>query len=56
MEGAFGVHKTAYGLQKIKAKSKANEIVWVFFGVMTANAVTIAKRKAANPPPKLQVA
>jgi len=51
MEGAFGTHKTAYGLQKVKAKSKANEIVWVFFGVMTANAVNIAKRKRANPLP-----
>ncbi|MDN5203169.1 transposase [Fulvivirgaceae bacterium BMA10] len=55
MEGAFGIHKTAYGLHKIKAKNKINEVVWVFFGVMTANAVIMAKRKA-NSPPLQQVA
>ena len=50
MEGSFGVHKTSYGLDKIKAKNKQNEIVWVFFGVMTANAVRISKRMALDPP------
>jgi len=37
MEGAFGTHKTAYGLQKVKAKSKPNEIIWVFFSVILTN-------------------
>ena len=49
MEGSFGVHKISYGLDKIKAKNKQNEIVWVFFGVMTANAVRISKRMALDP-------
>jgi hypothetical protein len=44
MEGSFGTEKEHYGLQKIKARTKENEILWVFFGVHTANAVRIAKR------------
>jgi hypothetical protein len=44
MEGSFGTEKEHYGLQKIKARTKENEILWIFFGVHTANAVRIAKR------------
>ncbi len=44
MEGSFGTEKEYYGLQKIKARTKENEILWIFFGVHTANAVRIAKR------------
>lgn len=54
MEGSFGVHKISYGLNKIKAKNMKNEILWVFFGVMTANAVKMSKRMALGPP--LQIA
>ncbi len=50
LEGSFGTHKISYGLGKVKAKSMKNEIVWVFFGVMTANAVKISKRTAQAPP------
>jgi hypothetical protein len=46
MEGSFGTEKEYYGLQKIKAKTKENEMLWIFFGVHTANAVRIAKRLA----------
>jgi hypothetical protein len=46
MEGSFGTEKEHYGLQKIKARTEKNEILWVFFGVHTANAVRIAKRIA----------
>jgi len=49
MEGSFGVHKVSYGLDKIKAKNKKNEMMWVFFGVMTANAAKISKQKASAP-------
>src|SRR4030043_1132080 len=45
MEGSFGTEKEYYGLQRIKARTKATEILWIFFGVHTANAVRIAKRK-----------
>lgn len=44
MEGSFGTEKEHYGLQKIKAKTDKTEILWIFFGVHTANAVRIAKR------------
>jgi hypothetical protein len=44
MEGSFGTEKEYYGLQKIKARTQKNEILWIFFGVHTANAVRIAKR------------
>jgi len=50
MEGSFGTHKTAYGLDKIKAKGQEREMVWVFFGVMTANAVKISKKISEGPP------
>lgn len=46
MEGSFGTHKQHYGLGKIKARGEKREILWVFFGVMTANAVLMGKRLA----------
>ena len=53
MEGSFGTEKEHYGLQKIKARTKQNEILWIFFGVHTANAVRMinkVKRKELQPP------
>ena len=46
MEGSFGTEKQHYSLDKVKARTKLNEILWIFFGVHTANAVRIAKRMA----------
>jgi hypothetical protein len=43
MEGSFGTEKQHYSLDKIKARTKLNEILWIFFGVHTANAVRISK-------------
>jgi hypothetical protein len=48
MEGSFGTEKEYYGLQKIKARTELNEILWIFFGVHTANAVRIAKKLAVS--------
>ena len=48
MEGSFGTEKEHYGLKRIKARTELNEILWIFFGVHTANAVRIAKRLAAS--------
>jgi len=48
MEGSFGTEKEHYGLQKIRARTELNEILWIFFGVHTANAVRIAKRLAIS--------
>lgn len=51
MEGCFGDHKEHYGLKKIKVKGENREKLFVFFAVMTANAVKISKRK--QPPSHL---
>jgi len=53
LEGSFGNEKNHYGLRKVKALSEGTEKVWVFFGIMTANAVLISKRK---PPEQRQAA
>jgi len=53
VSGSFGNEKNNYGLRKIKALSEGTEKVWVFFGIMTTNAVLISKRK---PPDQLQKA
>lgn len=45
LEGSFGNEKEHYLLAKNKARSPDNEQVWLFFGVHTANAVLIAKRR-----------
>ena len=50
MEGKFGHHKQAYGLDKIKARSATSELVWVFFGIMCANMVAIGDRIAEATP------
>lgn len=49
MEGSFGTHKNHYSLNKIKARTEQTELLWIFFGIHTANAVEIGKRiKAAE--------
>lgn len=45
LEGSFGNEKEHYLLAKNKARSPDNEQVWLFFGIHTANAVLIAKRR-----------
>jgi transposase, IS5 family len=40
MEGVFGTNKDFYGLRRIRV-----EKLMIFFGIMTANAVKIAKRR-----------
>ncbi len=44
MEGAFGTQKNHYTLDKVKARTEENEILWIFFGIHTANATEISKR------------
>jgi IS5 family transposase len=57
MEGVFGTNKNFYGLGKIKVKGEKREKLMIFFGIMTANAVLIAKRRKANEsPPKKKAA
>ncbi len=45
LEGSFGNHKNHYGLNKVKARNEANERVWIYFGVFTANAVQVANQR-----------
>lgn len=39
LEGSFGTQKEHYNLRKVKARTKETEILWIFFGIHTANAV-----------------
>jgi len=44
LEGSFGKEKEHYHLKKIKAKTKPTEILWIFFGIHTANCLEIGRR------------
>ena len=44
MEGAFGKHKNHYNLRSINARTSKTELLWIFFGIHTGNAVEIGKR------------
>jgi hypothetical protein len=48
LEGSFGNEKNHYLLDKIKARNQQTEILWIFFGVMTANAVQMGRRIAMS--------
>ena len=39
LEGCFGTQKQHYSLSRIKARNRKTEILWIFFGIHTANAV-----------------
>ena len=44
LEGSFGNEKEHYNLRKIKARTKTTEMLWIFFGIHTANALEIGRR------------
>ncbi len=44
IEGSFGNEKNHYQLGKIKARTQGNEKVWIFFSLLTCNAMQVAKR------------
>lgn len=46
MEGSFGTQKEHYGLKCIKARTKLTEILYIFFGIHTANVVQLVRRKS----------
>jgi len=46
LEGSFGNEKNHYFLQKIPARNDITESCWIFFGIFTRNAVTMADRIA----------
>ena len=39
LEGSFGTQKQHYSLSKIKARNRKTEILWIFFGIHTANSI-----------------
>ena len=45
MEGSFGTQKEHYGLKRIKARTKQTEILYIFFGIHTANVVHLVRRE-----------
>lgn len=44
MEGSFGKQKEHYDLRRVKARTKRTEILYIFFGIHTANVVQLADR------------
>ena len=44
MEGSFGTQKEHYDLKRVKARTKRTEILYIFFGIHTANVVQLADR------------
>ena len=54
LEGSFGNEKNHYQMNKIKAKTEDNEKAWIFFSLLTCNAMQIAKRIQAAEKEKLK--
>ena len=48
MEGSFGTQKEHYGLKRIKARTRLTEILYIFFGIHTANMVQLVRREASE--------
>lgn len=44
MEGSFGTQKEHYVLRRVKVRTKRTEILYIFFGIHTANVVQLADR------------
>lgn len=44
MEGGFGTQKQHYSLLKVQARKQATEVLWIFFGIHTANAVKMIEK------------
>lgn len=50
LEGSFGTQKQHYSLARIRARNRKTEILWIFFGIHTSNAVLMIDKvyKRAN--------
>ena len=44
LEGSFGTQKQHYSLAGIKARNRKTEILWIFFGIHTANAILMIEK------------
>ena len=49
MEGSFGTQKRHYSMSRIKARKKETEILYIFFGIHTANVAHLAERLMERP-------
>lgn len=45
MEGSFGTQKEHYDLKRVKARRKWTEVLYIFFGIHTANVVQLVRRE-----------
>ena len=45
MEGLFGTQKEHYDPRRVKARTKRTEILYIFFGIHTANGVQLVDRR-----------
>ena len=48
LEGSFGTDKEHFLLNRIKARTKKTEVLWIFFGIHTSNALKIGRKKAKS--------
>ena len=48
MEGSSGTQKEHYDLKRVRARKKATEILYIFFGIHTAIVVNLAGRQLAT--------
>ena len=48
LEGSFGTDKEYFLLNKIKARTKETETLWIFIGIHTSNALNIGRRMAKS--------
>src|SRR5690606_4980324 len=48
LEGSFGKDKEHYHLKRVRARTKKTEILWIFFGIHTGNALEIGRRMSAG--------
>ena len=44
LEGSFGTQKQHYSLSRIKARNMKMGILWIFFGIHTANAILMIEK------------
>ena len=44
LEGSLGTQKQHYSLARIKARNRKTEMLWIFFGIHTANAVFMIEK------------
>lgn len=56
LEGSFGTEKEHYNLRKIKARTKETEILWILFGIHTANAVRLTRKEQPKTEEKIKAA